>query len=137
MHNLSMWIGSYLPPKNIDRKPWPYCDVTYCLSSLFITLAQSETFHFSWNDLIISSINLLWEIEKSNWLKYLTFKFFENLISDRGVQVGSLIHITTGMFSYYLQCPFTSILWDIKLVMKVHENRALELMALASWRAMK
>ena len=36
---LCSWIRSYLPPKNIDRKPWPYCDVICRLSSLFNILA--------------------------------------------------------------------------------------------------
>ena len=39
---LCSWIRSYLPPKNIDRKPWPYCDIICRLSSLLNILVQNE-----------------------------------------------------------------------------------------------
>ena len=60
-------------------------------------------------------------------VKVLKIQVFLTKKSDKGIQVGRLIHITTEMFCYHLQCPFSSILWDIKPVMKVHENGALQM----------
>ena len=96
---LCSWTRSYLPPKNIDRKPWPDCDVICCLSSFFNTLELCYHFFRFFN---------CWYLK----LRFVTHNFWKKVPkSGHGVNLVSFWSRKTNLSSENVNAPEQENSW--------------------------